>query len=88
MAILVSLLDSKAEVSQMEFHEVEGAVTKHMERLEHELGNDTIPILIIMMCRFVVKYRLDIDWIVGTIRMGYRNETPPDIDDDVTHYDS
>ena len=73
----------------MDFREVEATVNEHMSRLETELGNDAVPILIILMCRMAVKYQLDIDWIVGTIRMGYNNEVPPDIDDeDEVKFDS
>jgi hypothetical protein len=76
-------------MTDMDYREVEGAVTKQMERMEQELGNDAVPILIILMCRMAVKYQLDIDWIVGTIRMGYNNELPPDIDsDEVIKFDS
>lgn len=75
----------------MDFREVEATVNEHMSRLETELGNDAVPILIIMMCRFAVKYELDIDWVVGTIRMGYNNEVPPVLsqdEDEPIKYDS
>ena len=72
----------------MEFSEVESVVTKHMERLENELGSDMVPILIIIMCRSCVKYNLDIEWVTATIKMGYNNELPPDFTEDVEKFDS
>ena len=59
--------------------DLEKILSKYMTLLEEDLGQDIIPITIILMCRVSIKYSLNIDWVLSTIYMGYQNEVPPDI---------
>jgi hypothetical protein len=69
--------------------EIDKHLNKYMNMMEKELGQDIIPIVIIMMCRVAVKYNLNIDWLVTTIIMGYNNELPPEIDKgEISKFDS
>jgi hypothetical protein len=64
-------------------------IDRYMSLLEAELGNDIVPIVMILLCRVCVKYGLDIHWVIQTILMGYHNEVPPDIDlNEPVKYDS
>lgn len=69
--------------------EIEKHIDKYMTMMEADLGQDIIPIVIILMCRITVKYNLDINWLINTIVMGYNNELPPEPDmNGVQRYDS
>jgi len=69
--------------------EIDKHIDKYMTLMEADLGQDIIPIVIILMCRVAVKYNIDINWLVSTILMGYHNELPPDLDTNgVTKFDS
>ena len=65
--------------SMLDSEEIDKQITRYVDLIENEIGEDIIPITIIMLCRVMAKYNLDLDWTVSTIIMGYRNEVPPDI---------
>lgn len=62
--------------------EVEHKVASATALLEELLGQDYIPIVLILCCRLTLKYSLDIHWVLATIQQGYYNELPPAITDD------
>jgi len=62
--------------------EVEDKVANATFFLEELLGQDYIPILLIMCCRMALKHSLDIHWVLATIQTGYYNELPPTNTDD------
>jgi len=57
--------------------EVEGKVASATALLEELLGQDYIPIVLILCCRMALRYSLDIHWVLATIQTGYYNELPP-----------
>ena len=67
------------EFKEVKLDDVEKTINKYMTLLETDLGQDVVPITIILMCRVAIKYSLNIDWVLTTIYMGYQNEVPPDI---------
>jgi hypothetical protein len=70
--------------------EIDKQIDRYIMLMETEIGEDIIPITMIMMCRIIVKYQLDINWVLQTIMMGYHNEAIPDlpIDMPVVKFDS
>jgi hypothetical protein len=84
----VLMQSNKEGVKMLDSEEIDRQITRYVNLIETEIGEDIIPITIIMLCRLMTKYNLDLDWTVSTIIMGYRNESPPLMQSDVTKYDS
>ena len=73
----------------MDSDQLEKTIDRYMNLLEAELGEDIVPIVIILLCRIAVKYNLNADWVATTIMMGIKNEMPPPIDNqEVFKFDS
>jgi hypothetical protein len=76
------------EIKMLDSEEIDKQINRYVNLIEQEIGEDIIPITIIMLCRVMAKYNLDLDWTVSTIIMGYRNESPPEITSGPVKYDS
>lgn len=46
---------------------------KYLNQFVAELGEDAIPIAIIIMCKLVFKYELDIHWVIAALLDGYNS---------------
>lgn len=50
---------------------------KYLRLMEEELGDEHIPMLIVMICKMMFKQELDIHWVLSAIISGYNNVTAP-----------